>query len=93
MKKLNGNVKDARTIILEKAQLIALASYYGCHCTPFIDTDGRVRFEVRGPVTEALASVQNNSLIHIGDYLSKLESVRSLIFSLKDARSLSRSRT
>ena len=78
----NGKVEE---IILEKAQLVALCSCFKCHVTPFKDLDGRVRFKVRGPITEALAAAQNNLPIPIGTFLSRLEATRSLIFSLKDA--------
>ena len=93
MKKADGNGKDSQeethveeTLILEKATHVALASYHQCKCSPFRDTDGRVRFEVKGRVSEALAEIQNNSFVKIGDYLAKLEAVRSLIFSLKARR-------
>lgn len=78
-----SNEEDKEEVVLEKAPFVAVCSCFKCHITPFRDSDGRVRFRARGPVTEALTAIQNNIPIPIGDFLSKLDTVRSLIFSLK----------
>ncbi len=74
----------SETIVLEKAPLVAFCSLKGCHIKPFTKDDGRVAFEVQGDVHSVLADLSSNPTVPILDYLNRLDSVRTVIFTLKN---------
>lgn len=70
-------------VIMEKATQVAYCSLKKLHVTPFVKSDGRVAFKVKGNVSAVLAELQSNPSIPILDYLNRLETIRSFIFTLK----------
>jgi hypothetical protein len=74
---------EQEEIVMEKATQVAFCSLKKLHITPFVKPDGRVAFRIVGNVSEVLGELQTNPRVRILDYLQRLESVRSLIFSLK----------
>ena len=70
-------------IIMEKATQVAFCSLRNLHVTPFVKPDGRVAFRIKGNVSDVLSELQTNPSIPILDYLNRLETIRSFIFTLK----------
>ena len=70
-------------VIMEKATQVAYCSLEKLHITPFVQSNGRVAFKVKGNVSAVLAKLQTNPSIPILDYLNRLETIRSFIFTLK----------
>jgi len=70
-------------ITLDKATQVAFCSLKKLRIIPFIKTDGRVSFKIKGNVTEVLAELQGNPKVPILDYLNRLDIIRSIIFTLK----------
>lgn len=75
--------KNKEEAIMEKASLVAFCSLKKLHVKPFVKPDGRVAFVIRGDVSKVLAEMQANPAVPILDYLQRLESVRSIIFTMK----------
>lgn len=76
---------QCETLVIEKAPQVAFLSLAGCEIKPFKKPDGRIAFEVSGNVTAELARLSSNPSIPILDYLNRLDAIRSVIFTLKDA--------
>jgi len=79
-------MEEQEKVVLDRAPQVAYLSLRKLNCKPFVDLDGRVRFEVTGPVTETLAELQSNPKVPLLDYLNRLDAVRSIIFTLKGKR-------
>jgi hypothetical protein len=75
--------KAKEEVIMEKATQVAFLSLKKCHITPLMQDNGRIAFRVKGNITKALGELQENPKVNILDYLQKLETIRSLIFTLK----------
>lgn len=80
-------MKGQEKVVLDRAPQVAYCSLRKLHCKPFVAPDGRVKFEVIGPVGETLAELQTNPKVPLLDYLNRLDAVRSIIFTLKGKRS------
>jgi hypothetical protein len=78
--------EEQEEIISEKANQVAFFSLRKLHITPFVKPDGRVAFNVKGNISEVLAELQTNPLIPLLDYIQRLETIRSLIFTLKQGK-------
>ena len=76
--------KAVEEIEIEKATQVAYLSLKGLHVTPFTKSNGRVAFRVRGAISEVLAELQGNPPVPILDYIQRFETVRSIIFTLKN---------
>ncbi len=70
-------------VTMEKATQVAYCSLKKLHITPFVKSDGRVAFNVKGNVTEVLADLYTNPSVHILSYIQRLETIRNIIFTLK----------
>lgn len=81
---MNNKNETNEEMIIEKDRLVAYLSLSGIHCQPFLQDNGRVAFKCLGRVTEVLADLQGNPRVRLLDYMQRLDSVRQLIFSLKD---------
>lgn len=75
--------QELEEVIMEKATQVAYCSLKKLHVTPFVKPDGRVAFRVRGNVSDVLAELQANPSVPLLDYLNRLETIRSFIFTLK----------
>jgi len=73
-------------VVLEKAPQVAFCFLKKLRVTPFVKPNGRVAFKVKGDVAGVLAELASNPEVPLLDYLNRLDTVRSLIFTLKDAR-------
>jgi len=71
---------------LTKDTYVAFCSLRNLHVTPIVKENGRVNFRVRGNVGEVLAEIQSNPKVRLLDFLNRLASVRSLIFSMKGTK-------
>jgi hypothetical protein len=86
---MNNNMQNEKEeIILDKAPYVAFCSLKKLNISPFVKKDGRVAFRISGNVSEVLGELQTNPLVPILDYLQRLETIRSLIFSLKGNRGI-----
>lgn len=77
------NKKD-EVIQVERATQVAYFSLRGLHVTPYVRSDGRVVFTVRGAISKVLAELQGNPSVPILDYIQRFETVRGIIFTLKN---------
>lgn len=75
--------KANEEIVMEKATQVAFCSLKKLHVTPFEKPNGRIAFNVKGNVSEVLTELNTNPSIPILDYIQRLETVRSIIFTLK----------
>ena len=76
-------MKEQEIITMEKATQVAFCSLKKLHVTPFVKPDGRVAFHIKGNVSEVLSELQANPRIRLLDYIQRLDTIRSFIFTLK----------
>lgn len=73
------------TMRLEKPTEIAWASLQKVHLTPDVDPAGRVFLEGnREQIMKALALLQTNPEVPILDYINRLQTIKGIIFTLKN---------
>jgi hypothetical protein len=72
--------------VMEKAPQVAYCSLKKLHVIPFLKSDGRVAFYVKGDVAGALADLAGNPKVPLLDFLNRLDTVRQIIFTLKEDR-------
>jgi hypothetical protein len=75
--------KEEQVIVMENASQVAFCSLKKLHITPFVKPDGRVAFSVKGDISKVLSELSENPLIPILDYIQRLDTIRSIIFSMK----------
>lgn len=83
---MHENEEVVEEVVIEKAPQVAFCSLRKLHVTPFVKADGRVAFRVKGNVSEVLAELQENPKVPILDFLTRLDTIRQFIFTLKNQK-------